>query len=79
MMIYNIVTLSNGLLIVFCLSALVLGFGASYLIWQMALKNKSRKIISEAEAEAEVTRKEKILQAEEIWLPIKPLAFISVN
>ena len=71
MMILNIVTLSAGLLIIFSLSALVSGFGASYLIWQMALRNKSRKIISEAEAEAEVTRKEKILQAKERFLQLK--------
>ncbi len=71
MMIFNIVTLSTGLLIVFCFAALVIGFGASYLIWQLALRNKSRKIISEAEAEAEVTRKEKILQAKERFLQLK--------
>ena len=52
-------TMSNGLIIILCISALIIGFGASYLIWQLALKNKSRKIISEAEAEAEVARKEK--------------------
>jgi len=63
--------LSNGLSITFCLSALVIGFGVSYLLWQMALRNKSRKIISEAEAEAEVTRKEKILQAKERFLQLK--------
>jgi ribonucrease Y len=71
MMTFYIVTLSNGLLIVFCIAALILGFGASYLIWQAALKNKSKKIISEAEAEAEVTRKEKILQAKERFLQLK--------
>ncbi len=70
-MIFNIGNLSNGLLVVFCMAALVLGFGGSYLIWQVALKNKSRKIISEAEAEAEVTRKEKILQAKEKFLQLK--------
>ena len=64
-------TLSNGLLIVFCISALVLGSGASYFIWQMALRNKSQKIVSEAEAEAEVIRKEKILQAKERFLQLK--------
>jgi ribonuclease Y len=63
--------IGNGLLIVILLSALVIGFAASYLIWQLALKNKSRKIISEAEAEAEVIRKEKILQAKEKFLQLK--------
>ncbi len=71
MMTLIIGTLSNGLLIVFCISALVLGFGASYFVWQLALKNKSQKIISEAEAEAEVIRKEKILQAKERFLQLK--------
>src|SRR5512135_1802835 len=64
-------TLSNGLMIIICLSALVIGFGISYMIWQLALKNKSRKIVSEAEAEAEVIRKEKILQAKERFLQLK--------
>ncbi len=64
-------TISNGLLIILSLSAMVIGFGASYFIWQLALKNKSRKIISEAEAEAEVNRKEKILQAKEKFLQLK--------
>jgi len=64
-------TMSNGLIIILCISALIISFGASYLIWQLALKNKSRKIISEAEAEAEVARKEKILQAKERFLQLK--------
>ena len=71
MMTLIIGTLSNGLLIVLCISALVIGFGGSYFVWQLALKNKSRKIISEAEAEAEVIRKEKILQAKERFLQLK--------
>lgn len=61
----------NGLTLVFSLAALVLGSGVSYLIWQQALKNKSRKIISEAESEAEVIKKEKILQAKEKFLQLK--------
>ncbi len=71
MMTLIIGTLSNGLMITFCISALVIGFGASYIVWQLALKNKSRKIVSEAEAEAEVIRKEKILQAKERFLQLK--------
>jgi len=59
------------LTLVFSLAALVLGCGASYLIWQQALRNKSRKIISEAESEAEVIKKEKILQAKEKFLQLK--------
>jgi ribonuclease Y len=55
----------SGLTYIISLAALIFGFGASYLIWQIALRNKSRKIISEAETEAEVIKKEKILQAKE--------------
>ena len=61
----------NGLTIIFCALALVFGFGASYFIWQQALKNKSRKIIGEAETESEVIKKEKILQAKERFLQLK--------
>ncbi|MBN2861836.1 MAG: ribonuclease Y, partial [Bacteroidales bacterium] len=51
--------------------ALALGSAISYVIWQRALKSKSLKIVSEAEAEAEVIRKEKILQAKERFLQLK--------
>jgi ribonuclease Y len=60
-----------GLILVLCLAALIIGFGASYLTWQQALRKKSQKIVSEAEAEAEVIRKEKILQAKERFLQLK--------
>jgi ribonuclease Y len=71
MMTLLIGTLSSGLTIAFCAAALILGFGISYIIWQKALKGKSRKIITEAETEAEVIRKEKILQAKERFLQLK--------
>jgi ribonuclease Y len=71
MMTLIIGSLSNGLLIILCISALILGFGASFFVWQLSLKNKSRKIVSESEAEAEVIRKEKILQAKERFLQLK--------
>ena len=61
----------NGLTMILIGAALVLGFFASYMIWQIALKNKSKRIISDAEAEAEVIRKEKILQAKERFLQLK--------
>lgn len=64
-------TMSNGLIITFCVLSLVIGFGLSYLIWQTALRKKSKKIVSEAEAEAEVIKKEKILQAKEKFLQLK--------
>lgn len=53
------------------LAALIVGIGASYLLWQAALRNKYKKIIGEAEAESEVIRKEKILQAKERFLQLK--------
>ena len=51
--------------------ALLAGFGLGIFFWHSALRNKSRKIISEAETEAEVIRKEKILQAKERFLQLK--------
>jgi ribonuclease Y len=61
----------GGLELVLILLSLVLGFGISYIIWQKALKNKSLKIINEAESEAEVIKKEKILQAKERFFQLK--------
>ncbi len=52
-------------------AALITGFIASYFLWHKALRNKSTKLISEAEAEAEVIKKEKILQAKERFLQLK--------
>ncbi|HOF20876.1 MAG TPA: ribonuclease Y [Bacteroidales bacterium] len=66
-----ITTVSSLLTIILSAAALVTGLGIGFLAWHTALKNKSRKIISEAEAEAEVIRKEKILQAKERFLQLK--------
>ena len=63
--------LLNGLTIILLSSALVLGFGASYLVWQRVLRNKSKRILADAEAESEVIKKEKILQAKERFLQLK--------
>lgn len=49
----------------------VVGGGLSYMLWQAALKSKSRTIIKEAESEAEVIKKDKILQAKEKFLQLK--------
>lgn len=62
---------NGGLILILSLSALVLGSVGSYFLWQQTLKSKSRKIISEAENEAEVIKKEKILQAKERFLQLK--------
>ena len=71
MMTISIIQLGAGLIIAFCAAALAVGFGLSYLLWQTALKNKNRRIVAEAETEAEVIRKEKILQAKERFLQLK--------
>ena len=52
-------------------AALIAGTGLSYYLWQVVLRNRRKKIISEAEAEAEVIKKEKILQAKERFLQLK--------
>ena len=51
--------------------ALIAGTGLSYYLWQVVLRTRRRKIITEAEAEAEVIKKEKILQAKERFLQLK--------
>lgn len=51
--------------------ALIVGGFISYFIWDKALITKSKKMIREAEAEAEVIRKDKILQAKEKFLQLK--------
>ena len=49
-----------------------LGGGAvSWFLWDKALKAKKTKLISEAETEGEVIKKEKILQAKEKYLQLK--------
>ena len=52
-------------------AALIAGTGLSYYMWQLVLHNRRKKIISEAETEAEVIKKEKILQAKEKFLQLK--------
>jgi len=52
-------------------SALFVGGFISYFIWDKALNAKSIRIVKDAEAEAEVIRKDKILQAKEKFLQLK--------
>ena len=47
------------------------GGALAYLIWDKALKGKRTRIIEEAQAEAEVIKKDKILQAKEKFLQLK--------
>ncbi len=60
------------------LKTLIIGSGffaagavISYIVWQIALKRRKTSIIKEAEAEAEVIKKDKILQAKERFLQLK--------
>lgn len=59
------------LTIIIAVSAFSLGGLLSYFTWNKLLVSKRNKIIQEAEAEAEVIRKEKILQAKEKFLQLK--------
>src|SRR5690554_7541112 len=51
--------------------AFLLGGLVAWIIITQALKSRSQKIVKEAEAEAEVIRKDKILQANEKFLQLK--------
>lgn len=53
------------------ISAFIVGLPISYFIWDRSLKKKSRRLIKEAETEAEVIKKDKILQAKEKFLQLR--------
>jgi ribonuclease Y len=57
--------------IIYAISGLLGGGVFSYFIWDKALKSKKSKIVSEAEAQGEVIKKDKILQAKEKFLQLK--------
>ncbi len=57
--------------IIIAISALIVSGFATYLLWNRLLSKKKEAIIREAETEAEVLRKEKILQAKEKFLQLK--------
>jgi ribonuclease Y len=63
--------ISTGIYLAIGGAALIAGTGLSYYMWQVLLRNRKKKIIAEAEAEAEVIKKEKILQAKERFLQLK--------
>lgn len=58
-------------LIIYVAIAFLGGSGVSYILWDKAIKGKKRKILREAEAEGEVIKKDKILQAKEKFLQLK--------
>src|SRR5206468_3316467 len=53
------------------LGGLLLGILVTYLIVSKTNKNKAKSIIKDAEAEAEVIKKDKMLQAKEKFLQLK--------
>jgi ribonuclease Y len=57
--------------IITAILALALGGFVSYFVWNSALEKKKKAIIKEAENEAEVIKKDKILQAKERFLQLK--------
>lgn len=54
-----------------CAGVFVAGSVLSFYLWQIILKRRSNRIIAEAENEAEVMKKEKILQAKEKFFQLK--------
>lgn len=59
------------LVVIVGMVAFGLGAGAMFLVNSTVLKNKARRIIREAEAEAEVKKKDRILEAKEKFLQLK--------
>ncbi len=57
--------------IIYAISGLLGGGVLSYFMWDKALKSKKNKIVEEAEAQGEVIKKDKILQAKEKFLQLK--------
>ena len=57
--------------IIYAISGLLGGGVLSWFLWDNALKSKKIKIVSEAVAEGEVIKKDKILQAKEKFLQLK--------
>lgn len=57
--------------ILYVISGFLGGGVLSYFLWDKAVQGKKRKIISEAESEGEVIKKDKILQAKEKFLQLK--------
>jgi len=64
----EIITITGLLLVAL---SFVLGGSAGYLLYQSWIKRRSSNILKEAEIEAEVIKKDKILQAKEKYLQLK--------
>lgn len=67
------ILMTNALLInlIFAAVFLLAGVVAGFFLWSVFLKRKARNIISDAETEGEMIRKDKILQAKEKFLQLK--------
>jgi len=61
----------DGKSIIFLIVAFFAGVAISYFLWDFLLRKKKEKIISEAETEAEMIKKDKILQAKDKFLQLK--------
>jgi len=61
----------NGITIILVICSLIGGSVISYFAYMYVLQGKSKKIIADAEQEAEVIKKEKMLQAKERFLQLK--------
>lgn len=58
-------------LLVIAIASLIVGFILAFVILKIALKKKTTRLVQEAEAEAEMIKKEKALQAKEKFLQLK--------
>lgn len=63
--------ITPGLITAIVVGAFLVGTSISYILWHGVLNAKRKKIVSEAESEAEVLKKEKILQAKEKFFQLK--------
>ena len=61
----------NGITIILVICSLLGGSVISYFAYTFLLQGKSKKVIADAEQEAEVIKKEKMLQAKERFLQLK--------
>ena len=61
----------TGKIAVFSISTFIAGSVVSYFLWNAAFKRKRTDIIADAESEAEVIKKDKILQAKEKFLQLR--------
>lgn len=59
------------IVLITAIAALVVGSVGSFFLWDVFLKRKKEQLLSEAEREAEATKKERMLQAKDKYLQLK--------